>query len=222
MIVVRGLTKTYRTGKMEFTALKGIDLKIGSGEFVGIMGRSGSGKSTLLYQLSLLDRPTSGSILIDGQDAAELTEQGCVSFRLTNLGYIFQDHALLPEMTAAENIMLPMLMLGKSRQEAYRAAKESLAAVGLGDKVNNLPDQMSGGEKQRVSIARAIIHRPKIIFADEPTASLDTETSARVMEIFSDLHRKGQTIVMVTHEPDFRNFFDHTIVLSDGRLVEGD
>ena len=219
MIEVRGLTKTYRTGKLEFTALKGVDLRIGSGEFVGIMGRSGSGKSTLLYQLSLLDRPTSGSILIDGQDTAGLTERGCVSFRLTNLGYIFQDHALLPEMTAAENIMLPMLMLGKSGQESLDAAKEALTAVGLGDKSNNLPDQLSGGEKQRVSIARAIIHRPKIIFADEPTASLDTETSAKVMGIFSELHRKGQTIVMVTHEPDFQHFFDRTIVLSDGRIV---
>jgi len=219
MIETRSLTKTYRTGQLEFTALKGVDLRISEGQMVGIMGRSGSGKSTLLYQLSLLDRPTAGTIIIDGQDTAVLGDKGCVSYRLVNMGYIFQDHALLPEMTAAENVMLPMLMLGYGRKKAFQAAKEALAVVGLADKAPNLPDQLSGGEKQRVSIARAFIHRPKIIFADEPTASLDSETAARVMDVFSGLHRGGQTIVMVTHEPDFERYFDKVIRLTDGRIA---
>jgi len=220
MIETRGLTKTYRTGQREFTALKGVDLRVNDGQMIGIMGRSGSGKSTLLYQLSLLDRPTSGTILIDGQDMNGLNDRGCVSYRLVNMGYVFQDHALLPELTAAENVMLPMLMLGHARKAAFRAAEESLASVGLADKASNLPDQLSGGEKQRVSIARAVIHRPKIIFADEPTASLDSETAARVMDVFSELHRGGQTIVMVTHEPDFEKYFDKVIRLTDGRVLQ--
>lgn len=219
MIEARTLTKTYRTGKLEFTALKQVDIRIETGEFVGIMGRSGSGKSTLLYQLSLLDRPTSGSVLIDGAETAGLSESERVGFRLRNLGYIFQDHALLPELTAAENVMLPMLMLGRSRNDALRAASQALGLVGLAEKLRNLPDQMSGGEKQRVSIARAVNHHPKIIFADEPTASLDSETAMRVMQTFIDLHRQGQTIVMVTHEEEFAGYFDKLIRLDDGRIA---
>lgn len=219
LIEVINLTKTYRSGSISYTALKDVSLRIQEGEFVGIVGRSGSGKSTLLYQMSLLDQPTAGEVHYRGCPMAGLGEEGCSLFRLGNLGYVFQDYALLPELTAIENVILPLLMSGASIRSAAERAEASLAQVGLASKLANRPSQLSGGEKQRVSIARAFIHRPKIIFADEPTASLDSETAARVMDVFSGLHRGGQTIVMVTHEPDFERYFDKVIRLTDGRIA---
>lgn len=219
MITVTNITKSFKNGESLTQVLRGISLEIKSGEFVAIMGKSGAGKSTLMYQMSLLDHPTSGSITIDNVDVTALGHDERTSFRLDHLGYIFQDYALIPELTALENIMVPLLMQGKSTEESEAIAKESLEKIGLGHREYNLPSQLSGGEQQRVSIARAVAHRPKILFADEPTANLDSVSGHTVIEIFKSLHAQGQTIVMVTHEPEYTVFCDRVIRLSDGVVV---
>ncbi len=220
MIKANNITKTFKNGAVETSVLKGITLEIKSGEFVAIMGKSGAGKSTLMYQMSLLDHPTTGSIVIDGIDATALDTNARTEFRLTKLGYIFQDYALLPELTALENIMVPLLMQGKSDEEAKSIALESLKKIDLIHRADNLPSQMSGGEQQRVSIARAVAHDPKILFADEPTANLDNVSSQSVIDIFRSLHKQGQTIVMVTHEKEYTVHCDRVIHISDGQVVE--
>lgn len=219
MIKAKNITKTFKSGPVETRVLKGIDLEIKSGEFVAIMGKSGAGKSTLMYQLSLLDNPTSGSIEIDGTPVTELSINEQTEFRLEQLGYIFQDYALIPELTAIENVIVPLLMQGKSDEEAKRISREALEKIGLGHRENNLPSQLSGGEQQRVSIARAVAHNPKILFADEPTANLDNVSSEAVMEIFRTLHKQGQTIVMVTHELEYTAHCDRIIYISDGQIA---
>ena len=219
MIKANNITKTFKNGAVETAVLKGITLEIKSGEFVAIMGKSGAGKSTLMYQMSLLDHPTTGSIVIDGVDATVLDTNGRTEFRLTKLGYIFQDYALLPELTALENIMVPLLMQGKSDEDAKSIALESLKKIDLIHRADNLPSQMSGGEQQRVSIARAVAHNPKILFAEEPTANLDNVSSQAVIDIFRSLHKQGQTIVMVTHEKEYTVHCDRVIRISDGQVV---
>lgn len=220
MIKVKGLKKTYVDGDKETSVLKGIDFVCNDGDFLAIMGRSGAGKSTFLYQLSLLDEPTEGEIVIDGVDTHNLTPEQKTAFRLNTLGYVFQDYALLPDLTALENVALPLLMQGKEKVHAYDEAKKSLEKVNLGHRLHNLPSQLSGGEQQRVSISRAIAHKPKILFADEPTANLDRESSERVLSIFKELHKtEGQTIIMVTHEEEYGAIADKIIRLDDGRIV---
>lgn len=219
MIKVKGLVKTYIDGDKETEVLKGIDFVCNDGDFLAIMGRSGAGKSTFLYQLSLLDEPTRGEIIIDGVDTHNLTSDQKTLFRLNTLGYVFQDYALLPDLTALENVALPLLMQGKEKTHAYDEAKKSLEKVNLGHRLNNLPSQLSGGEQQRVSISRAIAHKPKILFADEPTANLDRESSERVLEIFKELHKEGQTIIMVTHEEEYGEVADKIIRLDDGKII---
>ena len=220
MIVVQNLVKTYVQGELQTPVLRGISMRVERGEFVAIMGRSGAGKSTLLYQLGLLDHCTSGSIALDGVETTALTSRQRTDFRLRKLGYIFQDYALVPELTALENVALPLLMLDQPKAPAYAAAELALASVGLEGRSRSLPSQLSGGEQQRVSVARAVAHRPAILFADEPTANLDTHTSDRMMEIFRQLNDAGQTIVMVTHEPEYGRLADRTIHLTDGRIVD--
>ena len=220
MIQAKKIIKTFKNGTVETHVLKGIDLTIKEGEFVAIMGKSGAGKSTLLYQLGLLDHPTSGSIEIDGVVVTDLPARERTTFRLNQLGYIFQDYALLPELTAIENVMVPLLMQGKPTAEAKKIALASLDRIGLAHKENNLPNQLSGGEQQRVSVARAVAHNPKILFADEPTANLDTESGEAVLQIFEDLHKQGQTIVMVTHEKEYTTFCDRIITIADGTAKE--
>lgn len=219
MIEVKNLKKSFKDGEKITEVLKGINFLAKSGEFIVIMGRSGAGKSTLLYQMSLLDKPTSGDIKIDDENVLVLSTAERTSFRLANLGYVFQDYALLPEMTALENVALPLLMQDIPDKKAYAMAEEHLTLVGLGTRLNNLPSQLSGGEQQRVSIARAIAHEPKILFADEPTANLDNESSRIVMDLFKKLHSGGQTIIMVTHEVEYSKYAERIIHLDNGQII---
>lgn len=218
MITVKNLKKSYITKNIEVHALKNIDLKIKKGEFLGLTGKSGAGKSTLLYQLGLLDKPTSGSIIIDNVDTNTLTDRERANLRLKFLGYVFQDYALLPDLTAVENVAIPLIMQGESYKDAKNKAIKKLTKVGLSERINNLPSELSGGEQQRVAIARALICDPKIIFADEPTANLDTENALNILEIFKSLNKAGQTIVMITHEKEYTKFASRVITLEDGLI----
>jgi putative ABC transport system ATP-binding protein len=222
MIYIKNLTKTYTNGEIQTHVLKGIDLDIKKGEFIAIMGKSGAGKSTLLYQMSLLDIPTSGSIEVAGVDILNLSEKQRTDFRLRKLGYIFQDYALVPELTAEENIAIPLFMQGMSTTKAYQQARHVMDSIGMVDKYTNKPNQLSGGEQQRVSIARAVVQEPEILFADEPTANLDSLSSDAVIEVLHELHQKGQTIVMVTHEPEYTKYCDRVIYLEDGLITHYD
>jgi putative ABC transport system ATP-binding protein len=213
------LTKTYDDGKIVTHVLKGIDIEINEGEFVAIMGRSGAGKSTLLYQLSLLDQQSGGEIHLFDHLVSDMSEESRAKFRLDKLGYVFQDYALLPELTALENVALPLLMKGYSQKNAYAIADDVLIKVGMSGKERNLPSELSGGQQQRVSVARAVAHSPKIVFADEPTANLDSYSGKQVIELFRELNQKGQTIVMVTHEEEYGNAADRIIRLSDGLVI---
>lgn len=219
MIKASNLTKKYGRGDLEITVLNDIDLKIEDGEFVAIIGPSGAGKSTLMYQLSLLDEPSDGKVYLDNIDTSKLNQSEKTDLRLNRLGYVFQDYALLPELNAIENVILPMLMQGMSKNQATIKAKKALERIGIGDKSQNLPSQLSGGQQQRVAIARAIAHDPHILFADEPTANLDSGNAKLVMEAFQDLHKDGQTIVMVTHEEEYASKAHRVISLKDGRII---
>lgn len=222
MIQVKNLTKTYANGKIETHVLKGINLEVKTGEFLAIMGKSGAGKSTLMYQMSILDEPTSGEIIIDGVDILPLSIREKTEFRLNRLGYVFQDYALVPELTSLENIMIPLLMRGLDTSSAKKRALEALESVGLVNKDKNLPSQLSGGEQQRVSIARAVAQDPIILFADEPTANLDSASSANIVDVLMDLNKRGQTIVMVTHEKEYTNHCNRIIFLEDGKIIRED
>ena len=220
MIKVEHLIKNFGKGDVITKVLRGIDLEIPAGQFIAIMGKSGAGKSTLMYQMSLLDEPTEGKVILDGIDTQTFTEEERTLFRLKRLGYIFQDYALLPELSAIENVMVPLMMLGLTRQEGMVKSAAALEAVGLGHRFHNRPAHLSGGEQQRVSIARAIAERPDILFADEPTANLDSTSGEAVIKVMQELHqRHGQTIVMVTHEPEYARFADRIIQLEDGQIV---
>jgi putative ABC transport system ATP-binding protein len=220
IIDVKNLTKSFVDGPIETHVLLGIDFKVNEGEFVAIMGRSGAGKSTFLYQMSLLDTPTTGSITLNGTTVDMLTDDEKTRLRLTELGYVFQDYSLLPELSALENIMIPLLMQGLSMEEAKSRAMNALKSVNLDHRHGNLPSELSGGEQQRVSIARAITHKPKILFADEPTANLDSFSSSLVIDIFRKLNKEdGLTIVMVTHEEEYGKLADRIVRLSDGLIV---
>ncbi len=219
MIIVKNIVKKFKMGTVESIVLKGINFTVPKGQFLAITGRSGSGKSTLLYQLGLLDHPSEGSISINDEIVTNLYGSRRIEFRRKYLGYIFQDYAILPTLTAKENVILPMMMGDGSKNSIEQRAKEALKKVGLEKQIDNLPSQLSGGEQQRVGIARAIAHNPSIIFADEPTANLDTESSKVVLDIFLKLNKEGQTIVMVTHEPEYAKLTDRIIEISDGRVI---
>lgn len=219
MLEAKNLTKTFKSGDEKIIAVNNLSFSVPAGQFLTVTGRSGSGKSTLLYQLGLLDVPTEGEVLIDGKNLVAIPEKERTDIRLNDLGYIFQDYAILPSLSALENTVLPLLMQGHPKKLAYEKAKQALLKVGILDRMDNLPSELSGGQQQRVSIARAIAHDPKIIFADEPTANLDSETSEQVMQAFLELNREGQTIIMVTHEAQYANLSDRTITMVDGRIV---
>ncbi|MDN7024999.1 ABC transporter ATP-binding protein [Methanoculleus sp. FWC-SCC1] len=219
MIVAEEVTRVYRMGKVEVRALKGVSFTIADGEFVGITGASGSGKSTLLHILGLLDRPTSGRVLINGRNVQKLSDRQQTLFRLNRLGYVFQDYALIPELTAIENVIVTSLARGVSEKEYLKRGAEVLREVGLGDRINHRQSELSGGEQQRVAIARAIVNKPSILLADEPCANLDSETSKSILDLFKQLNEDlNQTIVMVSHEKWHERYFCRIIDLKDGLI----
>jgi len=221
MIEITDLQRIYHMGNVEVRALDGVTLTIEKGEFLGIMGASGSGKTTLLHLLGLLDPPTSGRILIDGLDILHLTDYEKTMFRLYKLGYVFQDYALVPDLTVMENVSLPaMLRKDRTDEQVKKDSFSILQKIGLCDRKDHLPRELSGGQQQRVSIARAMVNKPDILFADEPCANLDTENSKMVLDLFHEINEEmKQTIVMVSHEDWHKDYFHRIIRLKDGKVV---
>ena len=218
----KNLVKQYGMGEAAVTAVNGISLSIDPGEFLAIMGESGSGKSTLLSMLGGLNSPTSGRFLVDEVDVYALTSDERADFRKKSIGFVFQSFHLLPYLTLAENIMLPLAIVDISKRKKLAAAADALAHVGLPGKANRLPSQISGGEQERVAIARAIVNRPPIILADEPTGNLDRRTGAEVMKLLTTLNHEGITVIMVTHSNEYAHYAQRLIRLSDGRLMNGE
>lgn len=219
MIAVRGLRKVYRTGAGDVEALAGIDLDVAGGEMVAIMGPSGSGKSTLMHILGCLDRPTEGEYVLAGEVVARRTDDELARIRNRLVGFVFQQFNLLPRLTALENVELPLLYRRVPSAERRRRAKEALEAVGLGDRLHHLPTQLSGGQQQRVAIARALAAGPRLLLADEPTGALDSASGEEVLALFQELHRAGQTVVIVTHDRDVALHCQRIVHMRDGRLV---
>jgi len=213
------LVKQYGTGEATVTAVGGVSLQIGEGEFVAIMGESGSGKSTLLSMLGGLNAPTSGRFLVNGTEVYALTSDERADFRKKSIGFVFQNFHLLPYLTLAENVMLPLAIMNGNKKQKLSAAIDALARVGLRSKATRLPNQISGGEQERVAIARAIVNRPPIILADEPTGNLDTRTGAEVMKLLARLNQEGSTVIMVTHSNEYSHYSQRLIRLSDGQLL---
>lgn len=218
-IELNKVTKTYQMGDTTVHALAGVSLTIAEGEFTAIMGPSGSGKSTLMNILGCLDRPTSGSYILDNQEVATLNDDELAVTRNKRIGFVFQNFNLLPRISAHQNVALPLVYAGVEKQERNERAAKALAMVGLEQRLNHLPNEMSGGQRQRVAIARALVNDPTIIMADEPTGNLDTKSGVEVMEIFNHLNAMGRTIILVTHEPDIAEHARRVIHVRDGLIV---
>ena len=218
-IRVRGLKKHYQMGGTTVRALDGLDLDIESHTLTVVMGPSGSGKSTLLYLLGGLDRATSGEIVLDGARLDEMDENTLALFRRRTVGFVFQSFNLIPSMTALENVAFPMQFAGISSIQRNQQARSLLSQVGLDDRASHRPTELSGGQQQRVAIARALVNNPRLILADEPTGNLDTSSGAAIMQLLSDLHTSGRTVLVVTHDPRMIRFATHKIFLLDGRVV---
>ncbi len=212
--------KDYIQGKMTVPVLKDVSLHVEEGEYVAIMGPSGSGKSTLMNIVGCLDRPTSGSYELAGEDVLSLSENKLADVRLNSIGFVFQNFQLLPRMSALDNVALPLVYAGVRKKVRRERAREALVRVGLEERISFNPSQLSGGQKQRVAIARAMVNKPKILLADEPTGALDSKSSAQVMELFSKLNEEGVTVVMITHDPGIANHAKRVVDIFDGEISE--
>jgi putative ABC transport system ATP-binding protein len=220
LIALEGVEKVYRTGKLEYPALRGVDLEIDAGEMVAVVGPSGSGKTTIMNMIAGIDRPTAGSVTVDGQAIHALSEEQLAIWRGSNVGIVFQFFQLLPTLTAIENAMLPLDFARKgSKNERFEVAKHNLELVGLGDKLDHLPAELSGGEQQRVAIARALASDPKLITGDEPTGNLDTHTAAEMFELLHRLNDEGKTVLYVTHDLDLAARAGRVVTIRDGVVV---
>lgn len=222
MINTENLIKTYDMGKVQVHALQGVDISIKQGEFVAIMGPSGSGKSTLMHILGCLDSPTKGNYSLDGINVENLNKGKLAKIRNVKIGFVFQTFNLLPHMNVQKNVELPLLYGGMERKQRAQRAIEVLNSVGLGDRLTHKPSELSGGQRQRVAIARAIVNRPSIILADEPTGNLDSTSGSDIMTILSDLHKQGNTVIVVTHDKSIAQIADRIITIIDGKIDNGD
>jgi len=219
LITLRSISKIYKTGEVEVPALRELTLQIAQGEFVAIIGQSGSGKTTLLDILGCLNHPTKGDYWLNGAHINQLPDSELTTIRNQHIGFIFQTFHLLPRKSACENVQLPLMYAGATRIQQQDRARELLSAVGLSDRLNHHSNQLSGGQQQRVAIARALANRPALLLADEPTGNLDSQSGHEILSIFEELHRQGQTIVMITHDPLIAQRAQRRITLRDGRIV---
>ncbi len=218
IIAVKGLTKTYTMGTTQVHALRGVDLEIQANEYLALMGPSGSGKSTLMNLLGCLDTPTSGEYWLNSTNVSTMDDDELAEIRNKEIGFVFQTFNLLPRLSALENVALPLVYAGQSKSARLDRAREVLTEVGLGDRVDHKPNELSGGQRQRVAIARALVNKPSIILADEPTGNLDTKTSIEIMGIFERIHEMGNTVILVTHEPDIAEHCHRMVRLRDGTV----
>lgn len=218
VIGIEGITRVYRVGGQEVKALDGVDLTVRHNEFVAIMGPSGSGKSTLMNILGCLDSPTGGRYVLNGTDVSQMDDEDLASVRNREIGFVFQSFNLLPRYDAVDNVALPLVYAGVPRSERGAKARSALVSVGLGDRMEHRPNELSGGQKQRVALARALINDPSIILADEPTGNLDTKTSYDIMKLFEQVYRRGNTLIVVTHEEDIARYARRIVRLRDGKI----
>ncbi|MCM3143988.1 MULTISPECIES: ABC transporter ATP-binding protein [Brevibacillus] len=219
MLNIEGLTKQYKTDELELFALQNINIHVAQGEFVAIVGPSGSGKSTFMNMLGCLDRPTTGTYVLDGIDVTKLKDSGLAQVRNQKIGFVFQSFHLLPRATSLRNVELPMMYAGVGMTERKKRAKAALQRVGLAQRMDHKPTQLSGGQRQRVAIARALVNQPAILLADEPTGNLDSRSSIEIMAIFQELHAQGVTILLVTHEADIAQHAERVITFRDGHII---
>lgn len=217
---IRDITKSYVMGDNVVHALRNVSLVIEKGEWISIMGPSGSGKSTLMNILGCLDRPTTGKYLLDGAEVEMLNDDQLAEERNKKIGFVFQNFNLLPRMDALNNVALPLIYAGISKEERLKKAAHALERVGLGERLDHRPNELSGGQRQRVAIARALVNDPTIVLADEPTGNLDSRSGEEIMDIFRELHKQGRTIVLVTHEPEIAEFAERVVVVRDGEIIE--
>lgn len=221
IIDIKGITRDFQLGSETVNVLKGIDLLINKGEYVALMGPSGSGKSTLMNILGCLDTPTSGSYILNGKQVSEMHDDELAEIRNKEIGFVFQTFNLMPRTTALDNVALPMVYAGFSKDERNKRATEVLTQVGLADRMDHKPNQLSGGQRQRVAVGRALVNKPSIILADEPTGNLDSKTSVEIMKLFGEIHANGNTVILVTHEEDIAAHAHRIIRLRDG-IIEND
>ncbi|MFJ1330919.1 ABC transporter ATP-binding protein [Capnocytophaga canimorsus] len=221
LLEIKDIKRDFRLGNEVLHVLKGINLTIKKGEYVALMGPSGSGKSTLMNILGCLDTPTSGSYILNGKDVSKMTDNDLADIRNREIGFVFQTFNLMPRTTALDNVALPMVYAGFPKEERQKRSKEVLEMVGLSDRIDHKPNQLSGGQRQRVAVARALVNHPSIILADEPTGNLDSKTSYEIMNLFDEIHNRGNTVILVTHEEDIANHAHRIIRLRDG-LIDSD
>lgn len=221
LLEIKDIKRDFRLGNEILHVLKGINLTIKKGEYVALMGPSGSGKSTLMNILGCLDTPTSGSYILNGKDVSKMTDNELADIRNREIGFVFQTFNLMPRTTALDNVALPMVYAGFPKEERQKRSKEVLEMVGLSDRIDHKPNQLSGGQRQRVAVARALVNHPSIILADEPTGNLDSKTSYEIMNLFDEIHNRGNTVILVTHEEDIANHAHRIIRLRDG-LIDSD